>query len=93
MPRPAYVQDLVSDESDCSQEEYERLMGSAIRSIVALQESAGLDVITDGEWWRKSYIGVIAELAHGFLGGEGGNQRRRDSVDHLQYRYSSDGNR
>ena len=66
MPRPAYVQDLVSDESDCSQEEYERLMGSAIRSIVALQESAGLDVITDGEWWRKSYIGVIAELAHGF---------------------------
>ncbi len=26
----------------------------------------GFDVITDGEWWRKSYIGVIAELAHGF---------------------------
>jgi 5-methyltetrahydropteroyltriglutamate--homocysteine methyltransferase len=23
-------------------------------------------VLTDGEWWRKSYIGVIAELAHGF---------------------------
>jgi 5-methyltetrahydropteroyltriglutamate--homocysteine methyltransferase len=22
--------------------------------------------VTDGEWWRKSYIGVIAELAHGF---------------------------
>jgi 5-methyltetrahydropteroyltriglutamate--homocysteine methyltransferase len=33
---------------------------------VALQEAAGLDVVTDGEWWRKSYIGVIAELAHGF---------------------------
>lgn len=66
MPRPAYVQDLISDDSDYSREEYERLMGSAVRSIVALQESAGLDVITDGEWWRKSYIGVIAELAHGF---------------------------
>lgn len=66
MPRPAYVLDLISDDSDYSREEYERLMGSAIRSIVALQESAGLDVITDGEWWRKSYIGVIAELAHGF---------------------------
>jgi 5-methyltetrahydropteroyltriglutamate--homocysteine methyltransferase len=66
MPRPAYVQDLISNDSDYSKEEYERLMGSAIRSIVALQESAGLDVITDGEWWRKSYIGVIAELAHGF---------------------------
>ena len=41
-------------------------MGSAIRSVVAVQEAAGLDVISDGEWWRKSYIGVIAELAHGF---------------------------
>jgi 5-methyltetrahydropteroyltriglutamate--homocysteine methyltransferase len=28
--------------------------------------AAGLDLISDGEWWRKSYIGVIAELAHGF---------------------------
>ena len=43
-----------------------RLMGDAIRAAVALQETAGLDVVTDGEWWRKSYIGVIAELAHGF---------------------------
>ena len=41
-------------------------MGEAIRAAVALQEAAGLDVVTDGEWWRKSYIGVIAELAHGF---------------------------
>jgi 5-methyltetrahydropteroyltriglutamate--homocysteine methyltransferase len=41
-------------------------MGEAIRAAVAMQETAGLDVITDGEWWRKSYIGVIAELAHGF---------------------------
>jgi 5-methyltetrahydropteroyltriglutamate--homocysteine methyltransferase len=41
-------------------------MGGAIHAAVALQETAGLDVITDGEWWRKSYIGVIAELAHGF---------------------------
>jgi len=41
-------------------------MDQAIGSVIALQESAGLDVITDGEWRRKSYIGVIAELAHGF---------------------------
>src|SRR5438132_2450213 len=41
-------------------------MGNAIRAAVALQEKAGVDVITDGEWWRKSYIGVIAKLAHGF---------------------------
>ena len=66
MPRPDFVKDLIADDCPFSEEEYRRLMGSAIQSVVALQEAAGLDVISDGEWWRKSYIGVIAELAHGF---------------------------
>lgn len=66
MPRPEYVKDLIRDDSPLAPEEYRRLMESAVRSVVALQECAGLDVLTDGEWWRKSYIGVIAELAHGF---------------------------
>ncbi|MGD9856710.1 MAG: hypothetical protein AB7U20_17320 [Planctomycetaceae bacterium] len=66
LPRPAFVRDLIADDFRHSDEEYQRLMGAAIRSAVALQETAGLDVISDGEWWRKSYIGVIAELAHGF---------------------------
>src|SRR5262245_9632981 len=66
LPRPDYVKDLINDEVGVTPEEYRRLMGQAITSAVALQEAAGLDVVTDGEWWRKSYIGVIAELAHGF---------------------------
>ena len=66
MPRPDYVKQLVSDACSLDDDEYRRQMGAAIRSIVALQEKAGLDVVSDGEWWRKSYIGVIAELAHGF---------------------------
>ena len=66
MPRPAFVKELISPETQHPPEEYERLMASAIRYVVALQEAAGLDVVTDGEWRRKSYIGVIAELAHGF---------------------------
>jgi 5-methyltetrahydropteroyltriglutamate--homocysteine methyltransferase len=66
LPRPAYVKDLIADEYKGTPEEYRRLMGQAVRSAVAMQEMAGLDVVTDGEWWRKSYIGVIAELAHGF---------------------------
>lgn len=66
MPRPAFVRELISDEVELAPEEYRRLMGSAVRYVVALQEAAGLDVVSDGEWWRKSYIGVIAELAHGF---------------------------
>ena len=66
MPRPHFVRELIAEDSPHSPEDYERMMGAAVRYVVALQESAGLDVLSDGEWWRKSYIGVIAELAHGF---------------------------
>jgi 5-methyltetrahydropteroyltriglutamate--homocysteine methyltransferase len=66
LPRPQFVKDLIADDCPIEGDEYRRLMGDAIRTAVAMQEMAGLDVITDGEWWRKSYIGVIAELAHGF---------------------------
>src|SRR5947199_1930287 len=66
LPRPQFVKDLIADDCSIQGDEYRRLMGNAIRAAVALQEAAGLDVVTDGEWWRKSYIGVIAELAQGF---------------------------
>src|SRR5215213_7633830 len=66
LPRPDYVKDLIHEAAPVPPDEYRRLMGLAVTSAVALQEMAGLDVVTDGEWWRKSYIGVIAELAHGF---------------------------
>ena len=66
MPRSTFVQDLINDKPPLSPERYESEMDAAIRYIVAVQEHAGLDVVTDGEWRRKSYIGVIAELAHGF---------------------------
>src|SRR5436190_20581651 len=66
MPRSAFVQDLVNDKPPLPPDQYESMMNAAIRYIVAVQEHAGVDVITDGEWRHKSYIGVIAELAHGF---------------------------
>lgn len=66
LPRPAFVLDLISDRPPLPRGQYEREMQAAVRYAVAMQEHAGLDVVTDGEWWRKSYIGVIAELAHGF---------------------------
>jgi 5-methyltetrahydropteroyltriglutamate--homocysteine methyltransferase len=65
VPRPDFVRDLISDEN-ISPAEYDQRMEAAVRYVVAMQENAGLDILTDGEWWRKSYIGVIAELAHGF---------------------------
>ena len=57
----------------------ERAMDAAVRYAVSMQEFAGLDVVTDGEWRRRSYIGVIAELAHGFTLGR--EPRRRPAVD------------
>jgi 5-methyltetrahydropteroyltriglutamate--homocysteine methyltransferase len=66
LPRSSFVLDLIHGRPPLPPEEYERRMQAAVRYAVAMQEQAGLDVVTDGEWWRKSYIGVIAELAHGF---------------------------
>src|SRR5215207_4476744 len=66
LPRPSFVLDLLNQRPPLSPERYEYEMDAAIRYAVAMQEKAGLDVITDGEWRRRSYIGVIAELAHGF---------------------------
>jgi 5-methyltetrahydropteroyltriglutamate--homocysteine methyltransferase len=64
IPRPLVVRELIEkaawDETD------HNTMDAAVRFVVALQERAGLDVVNDGEWRRRSYIGVIAELAHGF---------------------------
>jgi len=59
LPRPPEVLKLLDEPSSAAMDE-------AIRGAIAMQENAGLDVITDGEWRRRSYIGVIAELAHGF---------------------------
>src|ERR1044071_448673 len=69
LPRPAFVLDLINNRPPLPPDECQERMRAAIRYAVALQEQAGLDVLTDGEWWRKSYIGVIAEIAHGFEGG------------------------
>ncbi|MDE0026437.1 MAG: cobalamin-independent methionine synthase II family protein [Spirochaetaceae bacterium] len=66
MPRSTFVRDLLGAEERLDAGEYRRAMDAAVCYIVRLQEHAGLDVVTDGEWRRRSYIGVIAELAHGF---------------------------
>lgn len=66
LPRPAFVRDLVLESRAWTAEQEQRMLDAAIQYAVALQEAAGLDVVSDGEWRRKSYIGVIAELAHGF---------------------------
>jgi 5-methyltetrahydropteroyltriglutamate--homocysteine methyltransferase len=68
MPRSQFVRDLFDPATieqlgpDRVQEELDR----AVAYVIAMQEAAGIDVISDGEWRRLSYIGVIADIAHGF---------------------------
>lgn len=64
MPRSAFVRDLLALPDDAPGRA--TAMDAAVGYVVALQEAAGIDVISDGEWRRLSYIGVIADIAHGF---------------------------
>ena len=64
LPRPEYVREIVADGR--RDEGWQRRLDAAVAHAVSLQEAAGLDVISDGEWRRASYIGIIAELADGF---------------------------
>lgn len=68
LPRPRFVRDLVDPPAEDGLDEAGRKarLDAAIAYAIALQEEAGLDLVSDGEWRRRSYIGVIAELAHGF---------------------------
>lgn len=66
LPRPDFVRDLIWNKENLSEDIYQKHLKAAINYAVALQEHVGLDVISDGEWGRTSYIGVIAELAEGF---------------------------
>jgi len=68
MPRPKYVQDLINPElnKNVDSEDYQKKLQTAIKFIIQFQEGAGIDIISDGEWRRLSYVGVIADLLNGF---------------------------
>jgi len=44
---------------------FEKIQNEAIRKVVALQESVGLEVVNDGEFRRGSYWGRFVELTDG----------------------------
>ncbi|HCL29397.1 MAG TPA: hypothetical protein DIC52_13285 [Candidatus Latescibacteria bacterium] len=64
LPRPDYVREIVVD--GWRGEGWERHLDAGVCYAISVQEAAGIDVISDGEWRRASYIGIIAEMAHGF---------------------------
>lgn len=68
MPRPQYIKDLVEAEVEAAPagSDFQKMMDAAVPYVVQMQEVAGIDIVSDGEWRRKSYIGVIADICSGF---------------------------
>ena len=68
LPRPAWVRDVILDRKAgrLAEAEADHLLDAAVDGAIRLQERAGLDEITDGEWRRESYVKVFAERVRGF---------------------------
>ncbi len=67
MPRPKFIKDLIEqDTAETPNLDFQRMMNKAVPHIAQMQEFAGIDIISDGEWRRKSYIGIIADICSGF---------------------------
>jgi 5-methyltetrahydropteroyltriglutamate--homocysteine methyltransferase len=68
LPRPAWLLDRLQDylAGRLARAEWDRACDRAVPFAVALQESAGIDVISDGEWRREGYFQVFYERVEGF---------------------------
>ncbi len=68
LPRPQWVRELIDDRKAgrIKDKEADRLLDDAVPSAIRLQERAGLDYVSDGEWRRESYVKVFADAVEGF---------------------------
>ncbi len=66
--RPPYLRDARErvERGELGQAEFKRIEDRAVDDAVALQEAAGLDVITDGEMRRYAFFGHLVEALEGF---------------------------
>jgi 5-methyltetrahydropteroyltriglutamate--homocysteine methyltransferase len=68
MPRPQYVKDLLAagSRTGAADPAWRRRMDDAVRYVVCMMEQAGIDIVSDGEWRRESYVDIVAEIMAGF---------------------------
>jgi len=71
LPRDQWIYDLVTDRGlgRVSESESERLLDRAVPGAIRMQERAGLDFVSDGEWRRLNYLDVIVEAVDGLQRG------------------------
>jgi len=68
LPRPVWVQHVIRDRLNgrLSDSEANHILDDAVPLAIQLQEMAGLDYVSDGEWRRDNYARVIADNVYGF---------------------------
>jgi len=66
LPRPKAVLDLLARRGEMDPERFRAVMDDAVRFAIRLQEIAGLDVVSDGEWRRTQYIEEFLDRIGGF---------------------------
>lgn len=66
LPRPKVVRAMLSQRQTIDSTRSRRIMDDLIRFAIRVQEQAGLDVVTDGEWRRSQYIREFLTRVGGF---------------------------
>ncbi len=66
LPRPHFVRDLLDRRDHIPADCFRETLDDVVRFAIRLQEHAGLDVISDGEWRRTHYIGEFLSRVGGF---------------------------
>jgi 5-methyltetrahydropteroyltriglutamate--homocysteine methyltransferase len=68
LPRPRWLLDVLQEylAGRLTRADWDRACDRAVPFAVALQEAAGIDVVTDGEWRREGYFQVFYERVEGF---------------------------
>ena len=71
MPRDQWVLDLIEARNSgaMAPADVDRLLDGAVIYAIRLQEQAGLDFVSDGEWRRNSYTRVFTDSVDGFTSG------------------------
>src|SRR5688500_16424086 len=82
--RPAYLLAAreQAERGELSAADFKRIEDRAVDEAVALQEAAGLDVVTDGEMRRYAFYGHLVEALEGFDKYAGWSITFRDADGH-----------
>jgi 5-methyltetrahydropteroyltriglutamate--homocysteine methyltransferase len=82
--RPQYLKDAREKQhrGDLTAVEFKKIEDRAVDEAVALQEAAGLDVVTDGEMRRYAFFGHLVEALEGFDKSAGWSITFRDAEGH-----------